>query len=193
VSVKAAHQKTTRRPGLCAVVALLVWSLVSVAFAVMIPLNDAQLRVEEETVVFSADYELSLTPVIGEAVERGVPLYFIFEWKVSYPRWYWFDRTVLMGNTSYRLSYLPLAQQYRLSTGLFSQDVASIKEAERLIGRIVSRSLFGRNELEEGQRYSFSARLRLDIERMPKPFQITVLGSRDWNLSSSWYTCDFQP
>ncbi|MDR2244070.1 MAG: DUF4390 domain-containing protein [Burkholderiales bacterium] len=175
------------------VVVLLAWSLAFAVFAETIPLRSAELRVEEDSVVFNADYGLSLTPSLEEAVERGVPLYFVFEWKVTYPRWYWFDKTVLTGSTQHRLSYLPLTRQYRLSTGLLSQDVASIEEAERLIGRINSRPLFDRNALEEGQRYTFAVRLRLDTERMPKPFQITALGSRDWNLASSWLTLDFRP
>ncbi|MCL2309008.1 MAG: DUF4390 domain-containing protein [Proteobacteria bacterium] len=176
----------------CAAV-LLVWGTTFAALAETIPLHSAELRVEESAVVFNADYELSLTPSLEEAVERGVPLYFVLEWKVTYPRWYWFDKTVLTGDAQYRLSYLPLTRQYRLSTGLLSQDVASIKEAERLIGKITSRPLFDRDALEEEQRYTFAVRLRLDTERMPKPFQITALGSRDWNLASSWFTLDFRP
>lgn len=158
-----------------------------------IPLRSAELRVEENAVVFNADYEISLTSSLEEAAERGVPLHFVLEWKVTRSRWYWFDKTVLTGDTQYRLSYLPLTRQYRLSIGLLSQDVASIDEAERLIGRITSRPLFDRDVLEEGQLYTFAVRLRLDTERMPKPFQVTALGSRDWNLTSSWYTLDFRP
>jgi hypothetical protein len=179
--------------GLRVAAALLAWSVAMTALAETIPLRSAELRVEENTVVFNADYGLSLTPSLEEAVERGVPLYFILEWKVTYPRWYWFDKTALTGNIQYRLSYLPLTRQYRLSTGLLSQDVASIEEAERLIGRITSRPLFDRDALEEEQRYTFAVRLQLDTERMPKPFQVTALGSRDWNLASSWYTLDFRP
>ncbi|MDR2710562.1 MAG: DUF4390 domain-containing protein [Burkholderiales bacterium] len=180
------------RAGLCSVM-LLTLGAASAALAETIPLHSAELRVEEKAVVFSADYGLNLTPLLEEAVERGVPLYFVLEWKVTHPRWYWFDKTVLTGNIQYRLSYLPLTRQYRLSTGLLSQDVASIAEAERLIGRVTSRPLFDRDKLEEDQRYTFAVRLRLDPEQMPKPFQITSMGSRDWNLASSWFTLDFRP
>ncbi|MDR0771108.1 MAG: DUF4390 domain-containing protein [Burkholderiales bacterium] len=174
-------------------VLLLAWGVAATGLAETIPLRSAELRVEESAVVFSADYGLSFTPSLEEAAERGIPLHFVLEWKVTYPRWYWFDKTVLTGDTRYRLSYLPLTRQYRLSTGLLSQDVASIGEAERLIGRVTSRPLFDRDALEEGQRYTFAVRLRLDTERMPKPFQITALGSRDWNLASPWHTLDFRP
>lgn len=185
--------KFCRGVGARVAVALLAWGIAATGLAETIPLHSAELRVEDNAVVFSADYGLNLTPSLEEAAESGVPLYFVLEWKVSYSRWYWFDKTVRTGDIQYRLSYLPLTRQYRLSTGLLSQDVATVDEAERLIGRITSRPLFSRDGLDEDRRYTFAVRLRLDIERMPKPFQITSLGSRDWNLASSWFTLDFRP
>jgi len=29
-------------------------------------------------------------------------------------------------------------------------------------------------------------RLRLDITQLPRPFQISALGNKDWSLSSEW-------
>ncbi|MBL8431078.1 MAG: DUF4390 domain-containing protein, partial [Dechloromonas sp.] len=29
-------------------------------------------------------------------------------------------------------------------------------------------------------------RMRLDINQLPRPFQISAIGNRDWNLASEW-------
>jgi hypothetical protein len=35
--------------------------------------------------------------------------------------------------------------------------------------------------------YQAAVRMRLDVSQLPKPFQITAFGSREWNLSSDWH------
>jgi len=40
-------------------------------------------------------------------------------------------------------------------------------------------------ELERGTRYDVSVRLRLDVNQLPKPFQVNALASRDWHLRPS--------
>jgi hypothetical protein len=29
--------------------------------------------------------------------------------------------------------------------------------------------------------------MRLDVSQLPRPFQISALGSREWNVSSEWF------
>ena len=47
---------------------------------------------------------------------------------------------------------------------------------------IVERTEFA---LEPGQ-YQAALRLRLDVTQLPRPFQISALGNKDWSLSSDW-------
>ena len=42
-------------------------------------------------------------------------------------------------------------------------------------------------------RYEAAVRLRLDTAQLPKPFQLTTLTSRDWNLQSDWVRWSFTP
>jgi Domain of unknown function (DUF4390) len=34
-------------------------------------------------------------------------------------------------------------------------------------------------------------RLRLDVNQLPKPFQVDALASREWTLQSDWYRWGF--
>jgi len=37
-----------------------------------------------------------------------------------------------------------------------------------------------------GETYQAALRLRLDVTQLPRPFQITALGNKDWTLASDW-------
>ena len=157
--------------------------------------RSAELRLEEDWYVLDADFELMLNPTLEEAVGRGVPLYFAIEFELQRPRWYWLDETVTQVSLSYRLSYNALTRLYRLSSGTsaFYQNFATIEEAQRVISRVRGRKVVEKASLFRGWRYDAAARLRLDTAQLPKPFQISALTSRDWNLQSEWLRWSFVP
>ena len=158
-----------------------------------IPVRSAELRVEEGEVLLNADFDLSLNPTLEEALNRGIPLYFVLEVEIARPRWYWLDEKVLAASTTWRVSYAPIAQHYRVSTGLIAQPLATIDEVQRLIGRVTSRPIARASDLARGVRYDAAVRLRLDVAQLPKPFQVDALASRDWQLASDWRSFPFTP
>ena len=163
------------------------------AVADYIPIENAEVRVEEDEVVLNADFALNLNATLEEALQRGIPLYFLLEVDIVRPRWYWFDDKVVAYSTTYRVAWLPLTRQYRVSSGLLSQTYDSLAEVERLIGRVSSRAIARASELERGARYDAVLRLRLDPNQLPKPFQVNALASRDWQLGSDSRRIPFTP
>jgi len=154
----------------------------------------AELRLEEDHYVLDADFDLVLNATLEEAIVRGVPLYFVVEFELQRPRWYWIDDTVVSNTLSYRLSYNALTRQYRLSSGgAFYQNLPTLEEAQRLISRVRGRSVIDKSVLFKGVRYEAAVRLRLDTTQLPKPFQISALTSRDWSLQSDWVRWSFTP
>jgi len=149
-----------------------------------IAVDAAEVRIEEDEVLLSAQFDVTLNATLEEALQRGIPLYFILEAEIARPRWYWFDEKVLRWQTQYRVSWLPLTRQYRVASGLLSQTFDTLQEVERLIGRVNARAIARASELERGARYEVTVRLRLDVNQLPKPFQVNALASRDWQLSS---------
>ena len=159
-----------------------------------IPSKSAELRLEEDHYVLDAEFELALNPTLEEACGRGVPLYFVIEFDLSRPRFLWFDELVTSHVVTYRLSYNSLTRQYRLSTGgAFYQNLATLEEATRLISRVRGRAVVDKAMVVKGVRYDAQVRLRLDVTQLPKPFQISALTSRDWNLQSDWVRWSFIP
>jgi hypothetical protein len=163
----------------------------SPARADAIVVRSAELRVEDDDYLLNADFELSLNATLEEALQRGVPLYFLLEFEVARPRWYWFDEKVLSSVVQYRISWNALTRQYRVSSGLFGQTLYSLEEVERFLSRVTSRSVARREQLQQGARYDASLRLRLDVNQLPKPFQVDALASREWSLQSDWHRWGF--
>ena len=160
---------------------LTVWA--PTAWADTIPVRSADLRLEEDHYVLDADFDLVLNATLEEAIVRGVPLYFVLEFELVQPRWYWIDETLVTNTLSYRLS----------TGGAFYQNLPTLEEAQRVISRVKGRNVVDKSALFKGARYQAAVRLRLDTTQLPKPFQISALTSRDWSLQSDWVRWSFTP
>lgn len=137
-----------------------------------------------------ASFNIGLTPTVKEALNRGVPLYFLVEFALIYPRWYtlyfWNKRVVDMQQI-YRLSYNALTRQYGLSYGVLHQTFDTLEDALSVLGGINDQPMFEESVLDEDRVYEAQLRMRLDTSRLPKPFQIDALGSDSWDVASSWF------
>lgn len=140
----------------------------------------------------SADFNFELTPRLEEAVTKGVVLQFLVDFELSNPRWYWFDEKLVTRQMSLRLSYHALTRQYRLTSGGLHQSFQTLGEALRVLSRLrnwlVVEKTGESSPIRAGENYRGALRFRLDVSQLPRPFQISAVGSRDWHLSSDWKT-----
>ena len=118
--------------------------------------------------------------------EQGNLLYFVVDFQLSRPRWYWFDEKPVNTSRNIRLSYHPLTRQYRISTGGLQLPFTRLKAALQFIQRVRGWRVFERNAVRLGETYQAEVRMRLDLTQLPKPFQINAVNTRDWNLASDW-------
>src|SRR5262245_26586745 len=170
-----------------------LWLLVAVARADTIGVKSAEIRADEDAYVLNAEFDFALNPTLEEALQKGVPLYFALEFELVRPRKYWFDEKVMSFSTQYRVSYNALTRQYRVASGLLGQTFEALDEVERFLSRVTSRHIARADEPSKGTRYEAAIRLRLDVNQLPKPFQLSALGSREWSLQSDWHRWSFTP
>src|SRR3954447_3812634 len=83
-----------------------------------------------------AEFDIQFSQRLEEAVNRGVPLYFVVEFELSRPRWYWFDEKPVQQTQVYKISYTPLLRQYRLSIGNQYQNFTRFEEVTRVLSRL---------------------------------------------------------
>jgi len=155
--------------------------------------RSAKLSVEEGDVLLSADFDFALTAALEQALDKGVPLYFTIELELTRARPLWFPEKVAEWSITYRVSYNSLTRQYRVSSGPLGQTFESLDDVQRFIGRVTSRPVARADELTKGVRYEAALREKLDVNQLPKPFQVNALASPQWQLSSDWYRFSFTP
>ncbi len=167
--------------------------LAGVVAAADIPVTSASLRLEEGDVLLSAEFDFALTAALEQALDKGVPLYFTVDFDLSRTRFLWFSEKVAEWSITYRVSYSSLTRQYRVSSGPLGQAFESLDGVERFIGRVASRPVARAEDLSKGVAYEAAVRMKLDVNQLPKPFQVNALASREWQLSSDWYRFGFTP
>ena len=72
---------------------------------------------------------VDLPKAVEDALQRGVPIYFVAEAVVLRNRWYWRDARAASVSRSWRLAWQPLTRQYKVSTGGLNQSYQSLSEA----------------------------------------------------------------
>lgn len=168
---------------LCGLVLLAGAALVQAAD---IDIRNPQLALDDDYYVLSADFAIEFNPRLEEAVSRGLAIYFVAEFELTRPRWYWFDEKAVKASQSWRLTYHALTRQYRLSTGSLHQSYGSLDEALSALSHLRRWRVAERERLNPGERLDAVLRMRLDQSQLPKPFQIEAISNKDWTLSSDW-------
>lgn len=158
-----------------------------------IEIADARLIASDDGIVLNADFSFELNSRLAEVVTNGVPVYFLVEFELTRPRWYWFDEKAAVKRLQLRLSYHPLSRHYRLSTGVLQQNYATLDEALNVLRRVRNWLVVDRTAGLADANYEASVRMRLDVTLLPKPFQLSAITSRELNLESPWKRFTFRP
>ena len=171
---------------------LLVALFIATAHAEGISINKAEVRLGEGGYQLSASYDINLTFTAQQALERGIPLYFVGEFLLTRSRWYWLDEEIFQGEQTVKLSYNVLTRQYRISRGALFQNFASFEDALNILAR-QSSAIIPAGLMKKDGNYMAAVRLRLDIAQLPLPLQVNALAGKDWALSSDWYRWVIRP
>jgi hypothetical protein len=174
------------------------WRLLGVSLLLLFTLQTqaaikgvkAEVEVTAPKVEIFARYTVSLTAELDEALRNGLTLPFVYEFKLTKPRFYAWYRQVAEGfgpNAQYiqRLSYQSLTKQYRISSNGNARHFNSLDEALSALGTIKNWSVLeGSNIAVED--FAGRLRLKLDLSQLPKTYQVSTLGNENWQLDSGW-------
>ena len=153
----------------------------------------AKIESGEDSYRLDAEFDIRFSPRLEEAVNRGVALYFVVEFELSKPRWYWFDEKPVQLSQTYKITYTPLLRQYRLSVGSAYQNFRRFDDVVLALSRVRGWTVADKGALRKEGGYQAAIRMRLDTAQLPKPFQLNAVASRDWNLASDWYRWTVNP
>ena len=141
----------------------------------------------------SSRFRTDLPDQLKEALKQGVPLHFNLSWQLSAPSMssYKFKFDQLLNNDStiqYKLSFHPLTNRYRVTVGTFSTEYDTLETALRAVGAVANWKVLSKGALSEVAAKDTKAEIRLLLTtaKLPKPFQINALTSKNWHLDSGW-------
>jgi Domain of unknown function (DUF4390) len=126
---------------------------------------------------------VSLTKSVEDALQRGVPVYFVAQAELRRSRWYWRDERVARVSRSWRVAYQPITGTWRVGLGGLNQTHASMQEALTAASRSAAWRLADLTQLDADSRYSVVFSYRLDTAQLPGPMQFGLVGQSDWALS----------
>ncbi|MCM0043893.1 MAG: DUF4390 domain-containing protein [Burkholderiaceae bacterium] len=152
-----------------------------------IELIEASLEATDDGYRLSSNFTVDLTRSLEDALMAGVPLYFNLQVEVSRPRWYWFDEVAAKATRRIRLSYNLLTQQYRASIdGSLHRNFARLDDMLALLRRPGRWTIVDSAALQRDATYTVAVQMSLDVSQLPKPIQVSAMGSGDWRMSSGW-------
>jgi hypothetical protein len=126
---------------------------------------------------------VSLTKSVEDALQRGVPVYFVAQVELRRNRWYWRDERVARVSRSWRVAYQPITGTWRVGLGGLNQTHASMQEALTAASRSAAWRLADLAQLDPDSRYSIVFSYHLDTAQLPGPLQFGLVGQSDWVLS----------
>jgi hypothetical protein len=139
-------------------------------------------RVEGELRLdFSA--RLTLSRAVEEALQRGVPLYFVAEVALYRRRWYWRDERIARVARRWRIAYQPLTGSWRVGLGALNQSYASLFEALGAVSGSAGWTIAALSQIDPDSRHYVEFSYRLDTAQLPSPMQIGLGGQPEWELS----------
>ena len=145
-------------------------------------LTGFELSQDEEGVSLSYSLNFELSKSVEDALNKGVPLYFLAEAEVFRERWYWRDKRVAHATRLWRISFQPLTSSYRVTFGGLNLSYNTQAEALAAMRRTVRWKVAETGQIDAGKGHYVEFSFRLDTSLLPRPLQIGISGQPDWSL-----------
>ena len=147
-------------------------------------------------IYMSAQIQFELPQAVEDTLQKGVPIFFVAQSELLQERWYWYDRRVAFAQRSMRLSYQPLTRRWRLNVSqgvpndmnqsqALNQNFDSLDDALSAIRRISRWRVVESVPVDLDARLDVLFSFRLDMDKLPRPFQIGNIGQSDWDIAAS--------
>jgi len=147
--------------------------------------------VRDGKLYIDADVDLDVTGDLRNVAEKGVPLYFTADLEIVQERWWWFDKTVVDTQLTWRIIYNALTRQWRVGLGELSLPEPSLDDALSLVRNIRGWDVADTQELKKDQTYQGRIRVRLDTSLLARPFRVDAFNSSAWSLATPWKNFSF--
>ena len=149
----------------------------------------------DDGVYLSANVRFELPGPVEDALVKGIAMFFVVEADIYQSRWYWTDRRVASAARTIRLAYHPLTRVWRVNivngvvqgvSGLratLNQNYETLTDALSAVQRLSRWRVADNADIEPDASYKLVFSFSLDLSQLPRPFQIGVVGQKDWTIA----------
>lgn len=164
---------------------VLVTALPGVARAQGVELATLQASREDGALALEFAVRVTLPRAVEEALQRGVPIYFLAEAAVFRNRWYWRDQRVARVSRSWRIAYQPLTDTWRVGLGGLNQTYPTLAEALTAASRSAGWRIAELSQIDPDRSHYIEFSYRLDTTQLPGPMQFGLGTPGDWTVGAS--------
>jgi hypothetical protein len=152
------------------------------AWAQRVELTTLKASREEGELVLEFSARLTLTKTVEDALQRGVPIYFVAQADLYRSRWYWRDLRIARVSRSWRVAYQPLTGTWRVGLGGLNQTYPTLADALATVSRSAGWKLTELAQMDPESKHYLEFSYRLDTSQLPSPMQIGLGGQGEWAL-----------
>jgi hypothetical protein len=166
------------------VLSLALVSNFALAGSSSIVIKNAELQATEDAYVLDANLDINFDEDIEEAINKGVPLNFLYEFQIVSPRKYWFDDEIVTKSENVTLRFHALTRQYLVIRPGHQSSFVTLAEAKQSLMKVIGWKVLDKSLVEKNEVYKAKLLVRLDQNKLPPPLQVEAIGSEGWNLKS---------
>jgi len=138
---------------------------------------------DDSVVAMDFVIRLTLPKTVEDALEHGVPIYFVAQADLKRERWYWRDERVARITRQWRLAFQPLTGSWRVGLAGINQNHATLAEAVSVMSRSAGWRLADAAQIDGDSRYYVDFIYKLDTTQLPGPMQFGMgVGLGEWTL-----------
>jgi hypothetical protein len=146
-------------------------------------LQSLQVQRTDEALSLSYQVRVELPKDLEDALLKGLSIVFVARANLYRSRWYWTDKPRVEAERRWRLSYQPLTRHWRVNIDGLSRSYDSLREAMGVMQRASQWRLIEPGPALDDREHYLEFSFELDKEELPRPLQLTLGGSSDWNLA----------
>ena len=150
--------------------------------------KQAEITLQGDSYVLSADIVYQLSEKAIEALQNGVPLFWDIQVKIQQQRDVLWNKTLVDTAIRYRIQYHALLNMYRVRNEGNGEvyNFSTLSAALDLMSAVRDFRVIEKAELAPEKQYLCAVKVNFDREALPLPLRPIAYIDRQWYLSSDW-------
>ena len=150
--------------------------------------KQAEIRLQGESYVLTADIVFQLSEKAKDALQNGVPLFWDLQIKLLQHRDYLWDKNLVDTAIRYRIQYQAMLNMYRVRNEDNGKvyNFSTLPAALGLMSAIVDFPVIEKLRIDAEKEYLCLLKINFDRNLLPLPLRPIAYIDSEWYLSSDW-------